>query len=407
MMGASSVLAIRMRMAAPSSRSPAILLDQSARLDGDAATLAPHEPHEPHEPPLFVDQSARLDGDAATLERHQPHEPPLAIVRPSSLRPDSLRKVLRVCPELAGLRLDRFVMTQLHATSRARTQRIVALGAFTPAGTPLRKNHRVRAEERVILWREPWDEPHTDVELPILFEDDAMLAIDKPPLIAVHPSARHHRGTVTSLLLAARPLEKLTLAHRLDKETSGVLLLAKTRRADRTIKAQFEARRDVEKRYIALVWGSPAWERHTCELRLELDPSNVRSVMMRVAILPSGLAAQTTFEVMGRRRSSAGRDYTLLRATLHTGRQHQIRVHLQALGLPVVGDKLYGPDEALHRRACDGLLDDDDHAKLELPRHALHAAELTLVHPELGHRVRIAAPLYPDIAAFWAALSEV
>jgi 23S rRNA pseudouridine1911/1915/1917 synthase len=325
------------------------------------------------------------------------------VVRPEAMGPEAVRRILRVPPELAGMRLDRFVQTQLRATSRARTQRIVNIGAFTPDGVRLKNNHRVRAEERVVLWREAWDEPLPDAELPVVYEDAALLAINKPPHVAVHPTARHHRGTVTSLLEQQRPDDRLTLLHRLDRETSGVLLLARTRAADRAVKVQFEERKDVLKRYVAFAWGAPEWERLTCELPLELDPGSRNRVKMRVARPGEGLVAATTFEVLGR-RTRAGRAYTMVRCTLHTGRQHQIRIHLASLGLPVVGDKLYGPDEAMHRRAADMKLTAEDMARLELSRHALHAAELELDHPDDGRRLRIEAPLLDDMRAFWDAL---
>ncbi len=326
-----------------------------------------------------------------------------SVVRPAEMSPEAVFRLLRVPPELAGMRLDRFVQTQLRATSRSRTQRIVGIGAFTLEGARLKKNHRVQAEERIALWREAWDEPFTDVELPVAYEDDALLAINKPPHVAVHPTARHHRSTVTALLAAQRPKQQLTLLHRLDRETSGVLLLAKTRTADRLVKAQFEERKDVLKRYLAIAWGAPEWERLTAEMPLELDPGNRNRVKMRVAAPGEGLAAATTFEVLGRRRRGE-RCYALFRCTLHSGRQHQIRIHLAALGLPVVGDKLYGPDEAIHRRAADGSLSADDRRALELDRHALHAAELEIDHPDDGRRLRIEAPLHDDMAAFWAAI---
>lgn len=325
------------------------------------------------------------------------------IVRPGGLGPDAVMRVLRVPPELAGMRLDRFVQTQLRATSRTRTQRIVGLGAFTVAGAPLKKNHRVRAEERIALWREAWEEPHADVELPIVHEDPSLLAINKPPLVAVHPTARHNRSTVTSLLASQRPDDRLTLVHRIDRETSGVLLLARTRAADRAVKVQFEERKDVLKRYLAIAWGKPDWRRHTCELPLELDPTSKTRVKMRIAANGEGLPSATTFELLDE-RERAGRHYSLFRCTLHTGRQHQIRLHLASMGMPIVGDKLYGPDETMHQRAADGTLTEDDLAKLELDRHALHAAELELDHPEDGRRLRIEAPLLPDMARFWEEL---
>jgi 23S rRNA pseudouridine1911/1915/1917 synthase len=326
------------------------------------------------------------------------------IARPAGVAPEAVMRVLRVPPELAGMRLDRFIARELRATSRTRSQLIVRAGAYTPDGTALKKNRRLAADQRVVLWRPPWDEEGLDADLPVVFEDASLLAINKPPSVAVHPTARHHRSTVAMQLAAQRPDERLTLLHRLDRETSGVLLLARTRAADRLVKQQFEERSGVIKRYLAITWGAPAWDRHTCDLPLEPDPGPLR-VKMRVAAPGAGLPSATSFEVLGRgRKGEAG--YSLLRCTLHTGRQHQIRVHLAALGLPIVGDKLYGPDEGLFTRGADGHLDDADRARLELPRHALHAGDLTIDHPETGERLTIEAPLYPDLQAFWDGLER-
>src|SRR5262249_39498590 len=163
------------------------------------------------------------------------------------------------------------------------------------------------------------------------------------------PTARYHRNTVVKLLSAARPDTWFTLAHRLDRETSGVLLLAKTHEADRAIKQQLAARTGVEKRYLAITWGIPEEKRFRVDLPLELDPDSRLKVRMRVAAPGQGLTAGTVFEVLGEARSD-GRSYALVRCDLETGRQHQIRVHLAAMGCPVVGDKLYGPDEEMFAR---------------------------------------------------------
>jgi 23S rRNA pseudouridine1911/1915/1917 synthase len=314
-------------------------------------------------------------------------------------------RVLRVPPEMAGMRLDRFVQSQLRATSRTRSQLIIDNCAFSDGGERLKKNHRLVADERVVLWRPPWDElAPDDVELEVVFEDDALLAVNKPPGIPVHPTARFHKSTVTAILAQDRPRDHLSLVHRLDRETSGVLLLARTRAADRAVKLQFEQRRDVIKRYEALVWGAPPWERHTCTLPLEPDADSPYRVKMRVAVEGSGLPSATTFEVVDRRATTDGRAYAHVRCTLHTGRQHQIRVHLASLGLAVVGDKLYGPDASLFARGADGELTDADREVLELDRHALHASSLEIDHPNSGERLRIEAPLYADIVRFWSAL---
>lgn len=334
-------------------------------------------------------------------------------------------RVLRVPPESAGTRLDRFVQSKLRSTSRTRSQLIILNSAYSPDGRRLRKNRRLLPEERIILWRPALDEDTGSPVLPVVYEDEHLLALNKPPLLTVHPTARHHRATVVMLLASARPDEHITLLHRLDRETSGVLLLARTPQADRRVKIQFERRSGVLKRYLALTWGWPTWQRHTCELPLEPDVDSPYRVKVRVArpACPahssgspgpapttaspgSSRAAATTFELLERRRCPrTGRPYALVDCTLHTGRQHQIRVHLSALGLPIVGDKLYGPDEDLFARGADELLTIEDLELLELPRHGLHAHCLEIDHPAGGHRLRIEAPLYPDLQAFWDDLS--
>ncbi len=332
------------------------------------------------------------------------------IQRPPDVAPEAVMRVMRVPKELAGTRLDRFIQRQLRATSRTRSQLIVRRAAFSVDGRRLKKNHRLRAEERVVLWRPPWDEEMSDVELPIVYEDEALLAINKPPHIVVHPTARHHRNTVSMLLGAQRPEERLTLIHRIDRETSGVLLVARTRAADRLVKIQFEERKGVVKRYTAITWDWPTWDRYTCELPLMQDTHSPYRVKMGIADTqspaPGAKQSATTFEIIARRINATGRRYAMVRCTLHTGRQHQIRVHLAALGLPVVGDKLYGPDEHLFARGADGELTAEDHSVLELPRQALHASDIAFDHPTTGERLEVAAPLYADLQVFWDTLTD-
>jgi 23S rRNA pseudouridine1911/1915/1917 synthase len=324
--------------------------------------------------------------------------------RPAEIAGDAVVTVLRVPPESAGMRLDRFVQSQLKRTSRTRAQFIVRRSAFDAAGCRLTASDRVFAEQRVLLWREPWDEVAVPTELPVLYEDDHLFAISKPAGVPVHPTARYHRNTVVKLLALARGNESFTLAHRLDRETSGVLLLAKTLQADRGIKRQLEARVTVEKRYLALTWNAPASDELRVDLPLELDPESRLRVRMRAALGGLGLAAATRFTVLGR-AVHGGRAYGFVACHLETGRQHQIRVHLAAIGCPVVGDKLYGPDPELFARGADQTLTAEDRALLELPRHALHAQRLAFDHPVTGERMAIEAPVPDDFTSFWARVS--
>lgn len=327
------------------------------------------------------------------------------VVRPEGLPSDSVVTVLRVPPELAGMRLDRFVQSQMKRTSRTRAQAIVQNSAFSPAARPLRNNDRVRAEQLILLWRAPWDEQAPDVAIPVLYEDAELVAVDKPAGIPVHPTARYHKSTVIKLLESARDGERLFLAHRIDRETSGVLLLSRTKEADRHVKRQFEERDTVTKSYVAIARGAPP-ARFRVDSPLELDLTSRYKVKMAVAPAGRGLTAATGFEVLERRvNPSTDQAYALVRCALETGRQHQIRVHLASSGWPIVGDKLYGSDEGLFARGADGELTAEDQATLELERHALHAAELSLIHPATGARLHLTAPLPSDLAEFWRGLA--
>jgi 23S rRNA pseudouridine1911/1915/1917 synthase len=328
------------------------------------------------------------------------------VVRPAGVPEGSVVTVMRVPPECAGMRLDRFVQGQLKRTSRTRAQAIIARGCYSPEGRALRGNDRVKPEQHILLWREPWDEKAPEVALPLLYEDADLIAVNKPPGIPVHPTARYHRSTVVKMLEAARPDDHLRLSHRLDRETSGALLLARHAEADRRVKHQFEARGSVDKHYLAITWGWPEADAFRVEAPLELDPAARCKVKMRVAPPGQGQSARTGCQVLGRRAHPETRKrYALVRCHLETGRQHQIRLHLASVGLPLVGDKLYGPDEALFARGADGALTEDDRRLLELDRHALHAAELSLDHPMTGERLRIEAPLPEDLRRFWDGLA--
>jgi len=336
-------------------------------------------------------------------------------VRGSAVRPDrppavaegSVVTILRVPPEVAGQRMDVFVQSQLKRTSRTRAQWIVRASAYDGDGRKLVPNDRVRAEQQVLLWRAAWDETPVPMVVPVLYEDEHLLAVDKPALLPVHPTARYHKNTLIKVLQAQRPEEPfLSLGHRLDRETSGVMLVSKTRACDRALKKRLEARDDIEKTYVALTWGVPRGGARgfRCERGMQLDEESTLRVKMRISDGPEALRAVTVFDVAEVRTGPSG-EYALVRCTLETGRQHQIRLHLASLGAPVVGDKLYGPDERAFARGADGELTSDDVAMLELPRHALHAARLRLGHPITGAPLVIEAPLPEDMRAFWDALT--
>ncbi len=344
------------------------------------------------------------------------------IVRPDGVPEGSVLSVFRVPPEVAGQRLDVFLQSQLKRTSRTRTQYIVKVSAYDIRGKRLRSNHRVQTEEHVLLWRAPWDEEQVPTEVPILFEDEHIMAVDKPALLPVHPTARYHKNTLINVLKAARPGQFLSLGHRIDRETSGVLMVAKSAAADRALKKVIESR-GIEKTYVAMTWGSPDPERAKAiagtvtpatadgpgafrfERSIELDPTSSYRVKMRLGVSDDALTASTRFRVEGTRVGANNVQYARVRCELETGRQHQIRIHLASLGSPIVGDKLYGPDETCFARGADGELTEEDLVRLELPRHALHAARLALAHPMTGAKLVVEAPFPADLEAFWQSIA--
>jgi 23S rRNA pseudouridine1911/1915/1917 synthase len=335
------------------------------------------------------------------------------VVRPPGVAADAIVRVFRVPPEGAGIRLDVFLSSSLRSTSRTRAKLIAERCAYTPDGRQIKPSERLRAEDQVVLWRPPVDDIDPQLELPIIHSDPHLLALDKPPNLAVHPTARHYHATVTKMLAAAYPGVYLSLIHRIDRETSGVLLVARSIEAERCFKRMFEGlppvsvrgarsvaepRRQVEKEYVAICWGTP--REGLIDLPLEADPDNPLRVKMRVAKPGEGLSAQTVLTHLDRCEG-----YTLLHCRLLTGRQHQIRLHVAAQGCPVVGDKLYGPDDRLLARGADGQLTEEDWARLELPRHALHAARYRMAHAVTGDPLDVQAPLAPDLVEFWRKVS--
>jgi 23S rRNA pseudouridine1911/1915/1917 synthase len=252
----------------------------------------------------------------------------------------------------------------------------------------------VVAGEPLTLWRVPPDQEPSNLTLSILWQDDHLVVFDKPPGIAVHPSARYYRSTLTQLLRrwhfppspAPDAVRLPRPAHRLDRETSGVLLCCRTTSSERTWKARFLSAR-VHKTYLALCQGVPPWSSTTITIPLAVRPHSV--VRIKVGPTDHGLPATTHVRV-----AWSGKDRSLLVCHPQTGRTHQIRAHLSLAGFPVVGDKLYGPlgDDWFARYADHGLAHDAA-AQLGHTRHALHAAVLA------GEDHSFVAPWPADLAA--------
>jgi 23S rRNA pseudouridine1911/1915/1917 synthase len=293
--------------------------------------------------------------------------------------------------ECHGWRLDRFLMKRMPRLSRARIQRVIRGDLDVDGVRETRPARTVLTGQRVAFRRPAPAEPEAPRTFSVAHEDASFYALDKPAGLPIHPTARYHYNTLTAVLRERFPGEALQVCHRLDRETSGLLLVARSREAGAALKRAF-ARRQVEKRYLAIVHGALEGEL-TIDAPLGLAGGRVRVQMAVKPLAQGGLPSLTRVRALERR----GR-YTLVEARPETGRQHQIRAHLAHAGHPIVGDKLY-PDDAPFIEWADHGMSPALLARLELERHALHAAHLALPHPASGDRVAIDCPLPPDLAA--------
>jgi 23S rRNA pseudouridine1911/1915/1917 synthase len=288
--------------------------------------------------------------------------------------------------------------------SRARVQAWIAAGLVRVNGVPAGKPAgRLALGDAVAALLPPPPPPRPrpvpqDLPLAVLYEDDHLLAVDKPPGLVVHPTPGRRDGTLLNALLwrarswadGCRP----GLVNRLDKGTSGIVLVAKTGAAHGRLARALRSPA-AEKEYLALVYGRPPLARGRIERKLVRDVSSGSRRM--AASRTAGRDAVTLYEVLAETRGE-GTPLTLLRCLLRTGRTHQIRVHLESAGLPIVGDPVYGASgwKGLRDLLLAALCRD-------LPRQALHARRLAFVHPATGEPLEIVAPLPQDLAVLLAA----
>jgi 23S rRNA pseudouridine1911/1915/1917 synthase len=286
-------------------------------------------------------------------------------------------------------RLDTWLTRQYPAMSRGAVQRLIESGHITVNGAKTKPTHTPRAGEVI---RVEWPEPKPAVALPedipldVLFEDDALLVLNKPPGLVVHPAAGNEEHTLVNALLhhcagqlsgiggVARP----GIVHRLDKDTSGCLVVAKNDETHLALSTQF-AGRNVHKIYHAIVCGELAREKGEIKAAIARHVSHRK----RMAVDDDrGREAHTSFRVLERLNSA-----TLVEAMLHTGRTHQIRVHFQHLKHPLVGDDTYGQRQNLRLTEL---------TRYAAPRQMLHAYELGFVHPRSGKKLKFIAPIPAD-----------
>jgi 23S rRNA pseudouridine1911/1915/1917 synthase len=297
---------------------------------------------------------------------------------------------LTVPDDSDGVRLDRFLASVVADRSRSQIQRLIKDQSVRVAGQVAKSNQPVKAGQTVVLdVPEPVDaEPQAEaLPLPILYQDHDVIVVDKPAGMVVHPAAGHSSGTlVNALLHHATDLSGIGgekrpgIVHRLDRGTSGLMVIAKNDAAHEELARQFHDR-EVEKEYVALVWGVVQAGRRI-DAPIGRDPANRRKMSAR---------ARRSREAVTRivRTEHINPAITLAVIAIHTGRTHQIRVHLSAIGHPIVGDSLYG---GVHRRVPG-----DVRAVTHLQRPFLHAAKLAFKHPADGRRMEFTSELPEDL----------
>ena len=328
--------------------------------------------------------------------------------------PDAVRNLVIAAAE-DGERLDRVLASHVTDLSRSRLKTLVLAGQVTIDGAPvLDPGRKVRADDAIAVTvpaPEPAEPRAEPIPLNIVYEDDAIIVIDKPKGLVVHPAAGNWTGTLVNALIAhcgdslsgIGGVRRPGIVHRLDKDTTGLLVVAKTDRAHRKLAAQFADHGRtgaLERAYLAFVWGVPARPKGTIDKPIDRHPHS----RDKMAVRPGGRTAITHWEVLER---YAGADQkgvaSLVECRLETGRTHQIRVHLAAIGHPLLGDSLYGQGfktkaSQLPERARDALA--------ALDRQALHAHILGLEHPVTGELLHFRSELPADLAALRCALSQ-
>ena len=299
------------------------------------------------------------------------------------------------------LRLDVFLSRCDPSLSRSRVQQLIQQGAVRVGSRPVRASIRVRQGETIHCEIPPankYDVEPEDIPLSVIYEDESLLVVDKPSGMVVHPAAGHHQGTlVNAILFHSKDLSGIGgvlrpgIVHRLDKDTSGLLVVAKSDRAHQALTEQFRQRL-VKKTYMALVYGDVKGDQGMIDLPVGRHPEDRKKMSTRSR---RGREAATRWQMKERFGVA-----TLLKVDIETGRTHQIRVHLHAIGHPVVGDSVYGD-----ARRANAVKEPALRTTLKgMKRQALHAAHLSFSHPLTGEPLSFSSPTPADMAKLCKAL---
>ena len=322
-------------------------------------------------------------------------------------------RALTAGPEDAGERLDVVLHRLFPEHSRSALQRAVKAGTVTLNGEPAKNGHRLR-EGDVLTAGPPAPSaptvPAEDLPLTVLHEDDRLVVLDKAAGMIVHPGRGNPTGTLAAALQhrfdalsSVAGEHRPGIVHRLDRETSGVLVVAKDDRAHAHLAAQFAAR-TVKKEYLAIARGLVMFDSDWVETHVRTDPR--QRERMQVCGPGGGARSARTFYEVARRfppRGGKGTGFCEVKLFPHTGRTHQLRVHLRHLGHPIVADRAYGVEKALTEAEAAG--DTQPGGRVLIRRQALHARRLSFDHPDSGERLTVEAPVPADMAAVLEALA--
>jgi 23S rRNA pseudouridine1911/1915/1917 synthase len=333
-------------------------------------------------------------------------------------------RTITVLLEAAGQRLDHYLATQLEGVSRSRVQLLLDQGDVRVDGARVKPALKLRGGEQIVITGEPHPAPlkatAEDIPLEVIFEDVSLAVVNKPAGMMVHAGSgqsedARSRGTLVNALLYRFQALSSTggqlrpgIVHRLDKNTSGLIVVAKNDAAHAALAELFSSRH-ISKTYIALVQGAVERQKGTINTAISRDP--VRRTRMTVRPNENARSAVSHYEVIRRLTTRFGK-FTLLRVRIETGRTHQIRVHMASLGHPVVGDTLYGASSQLTDQVAAQAAQSkaarrkSAPEKLRLDRNFLHSAKLEFTHPVSGKPLLLEAPLPDELNTFLAQLEK-
>ncbi len=314
-----------------------------------------------------------------------------------------------VKPRMAGKRIDAYLSSRYQDYSRSVIQKVIDAGAVHVNGQVVKASYKVREGDMIRVWLPELSDDAPvpeDIPLTIVYEDAAFTVVNKPPNMVTHPAKGNWTGTLVNALQfhfdrlsSVGGENRPGIVHRLDRDTSGLLIVAKDDQAHKALAAQFE-QRTIQKEYLALVYGAPSRDADYVERPIGIHPTNREKMAVRT--LEEGAKEAVTFyEVLERFRG-----YAYVRCKPRTGRTHQIRVHLTHIGHPILADKAYSGREKVLLSDLTGRSVAESDDTVLLARQALHAHTLKLTHPLTGETLSFQAPLPDDMAATLDALRK-